>query len=958
MAFNLSAVLTFATKGLEPSLDKAKKSLQSFNSNLQKAKQNAVNMGKGALTLAAGGTAVAAGIGYAVKSFSDFQRQMDSVTAKMIDGQENYQALSELAKEMGSTTIFTAKQSAQGLEYLALAGFNAKDAMGVLPTILKTAGAGALELGRASDIVTDSMSAMAPIMKGYGDRTKQAIALADTMALAQARTNTNIEQLGEAIKFGGGALANMGVPLNEIIGSMGALADAGLKGSIGGTSLLNMMNKLAKPSSGAKKIMDELGISMEMLKTPEGKLRSMTDIIEVFNKAMSKNPDVLTKAGNASEIFGLRGQRAFFALANKGTKDLNKLFNQLEKSQGSAEKQYQIMTDNLYGSTEALKSAIQGTVLNFGEMFSKMFDLKGVIQAITTPISNMALAFSAAMKSSKDWNVAQQQLMKTPIGQFALGIVEGFQEVKLTIKELLIEGKKLLGFGKDSGVNFKDLGKTVIKFAAALALIGPPVLAIGASFLFLTPIIMGVSSAFGLLGNVMGMVMSVGKLLGMGVIKLGSLIGNLGIITKATTFIKWQFNVALKALAFAGNAFLSVMKFMATALRLDVLVTKAAMIAKAAFNTVMTTMSTVVSLVSARIGAMTIVQKAAAMWTKIVTAAQWLWNAALSANPIGLVVIGIGALIAAGIALYKYWDEVKELFIKVWDWLGNWKIAIAALMGPIGWLAGAGVAIYKNWDKVTEVLGRVWGWVKKLTSGALDKLKGVASFFGIGGEEPKQKEIKTADTVKQATDNVIDFQKVLDAQDKPLPQMMSVGKPAEILPFRKQEAKPIPVKQIVAPPAPSQELKIEKPKVDTTATKRMTTADVMRAFQTADKGKIEALNSRMQADHQRKLQRMGLVKPETTGGEGAQKEALALKEVEAENTGTMSAEQIKQLQQSMNNQPVQSGGGNITNDIKVVVDGEVVKRVVDKRNRMEMNKSGQQLNASSFEKQTQPRYGS
>ena len=520
MAFNLSAVLNFSTKGVKDNLSKTNAGLTKLKSNFDTAAKRASNVGRGLRNVALAGTVMTAGMGKVIGSYMDFQKQMDSVKAKMRPTEKEFSKMTDLAKELGATTIFTAKQSAEGLEFLALAGFSARDAMSVLPTILNTAAAGALDLGSASDIITDSMSAMAPVMTKFGSKQKQAINLADMMALAQAKTNTNIQQLGEAIKFGGGAMANMGIPLNQIIGSMGALADAGIKGSSGGTALVNMMGKLAKVSSKGQKHLEDMGISMDDIQTKgaDGKtvLKDMASVMEVFATALNKNPKALEKAGIATELFGKRGQRAFFALQNKGGANLRKLFGQLANSSkmmdkggkvvGASAAMAEIMTDNIFGAWESFKSATSGIQINLGEMMSRFFDIKGGLQAITTPLQNFSMALQNAMKPTDEWSDAAKRLMKTPIGQFALGVAEGFKEVKATVVELIADFKAMISETGDGAVNFKEMGKMIAKLVVGLALVGPPLLAIGGFLLFLMPIITAVVSAVGLIGSAISIV--------------------------------------------------------------------------------------------------------------------------------------------------------------------------------------------------------------------------------------------------------------------------------------------------------------------------------------------------------------------------------------------------------------------------------------------------------------------
>ncbi len=607
MAFNMAAILKFSSKGLKDGLSKANKQYGKLNNNMKKVGARVKATGPGLRNVGIAGTAMAGGVGYAVNSFMKFQKQMDSVKAKMKPTQEEYKKMSNLAKEMGSSTIYTAQQAAEGLEYLALAGFKAKDAMAVLPTVLYTAGAGAMELGKASDIITDSMSAMTPVMTKYGSKVNQATALSDMLAVAQASTNTNIEQLGEAIKYGGGAMSNMGIPLKEIIGSMGALADSGLKGSGAGTSLVNMMGKLSKPSSKATKMMTDMGISMDMISHQsgpmKGKMKSMSTVMSVFAEAIKKNPDMLKKNAVSMEIFGKRGAKAFFALQNKGVKNLDKLFDKLKDSKGASKEMYDTMTDNLYGSWESMKSAVSGSVLNLGQLFTSMFDLKGVIQAVTTPISKFALAMSAAMIPMSDWSDMQTELMQSGIGQFVLGLVTGFESVRLA---LIGVWESITGTSTavEEGVDWQLMGERVTKVASALVTVGPPILAIGAAIMLLGPIITaGVS---GLL-----------------------LMSQMGLLTGTT-------------LATVGSA----IAWLGKTTKISVIATKA--------------------------------------WTAV----QWLLNAAMTANPIGAIVVGVTALITASILVYKYWDNIVDGFKSAVMWVLKLIPGVNAVIGAFSWFKG------------------------------------------------------------------------------------------------------------------------------------------------------------------------------------------------------------------------------------------------------------------------------
>lgn len=737
MAFNMSALLAFTTKGLQDNLNKGSASLKSFKKNLQAAGKQSRAVAKGAGRVALGGTIMAAGIGVAVHSHMQFEKQMASVTSKMKEVHGYEMALEEQAKRLGASTIFSATEAAQGLEYLALAGFTAKESIGVLPTILNTAAVGALDLGRASDIVTDSMSALSPAFDKNATKAARAVKLADMMSLAQARTNTNIEQLGEAIKFGGGAMANMEIPLQQIIGSMGALANSGIKGSMGGTSLVNMMNKLANPSKKAIALMDEMGLAQEDLMDPKnpGKLKDMASVMTLFENALKKQPDVLNRAGAASEIFGLRGQRAFFALANEGAGSLRELFGELKNSEGAADKMYKKMTDNLWGASMAFKSATQGMLLEVGKMVSEQFNLKGAIEAVTAPIQQLSTAFMALNKPADKWSEFQKQAMASPYGEVARGIALAFGDVKTELNALWQTAKGFFGTANTEKSSLQEITRTVAKVALFAAIAGPPVLALGAAFMFITPVLMGAVAAIQLMGTTVRGTMLIlrgAKIalwgLSKGFLMVATSTGRATIatklhaywtklttpLTKAASFVTGLWNNNLVILRMRLFAITVQEKARAAATRIGMAVNKASLAVYMLYNRTMTGLGKILSLNTLKTVAMGVAQKAQAVWTGVVTAAQWAWNAAMTANPIGLIVVGIGALIAAlaaaGVWVYRNWERVKQL----WTGMGKWRFAIMALTGPIGWLIGGAMELATNWDTVSAALSTAWTWTKNL----------------------------------------------------------------------------------------------------------------------------------------------------------------------------------------------------------------------------------------------------
>ena len=216
--------------------------------------------------------------------------------------------LREYAKEMGEHTKFSAIESAEALNYMALAGYDTQKSMEMLPNVLNLAAAGAMELADASDMVTDASSAL-------GLNQEETNNLVDQMAMTAARANTSVEQLGRGILAVGGTAKVMNGGVTEMNAALGILADNGIKGAQGGTALRNVLTGFTK--SKFEKNFGELGVSAY---DAEGKMRPLKDILADMNDVMSDMTDqektqILTKSFNAAHLksinalLGTEGER-------------------------------------------------------------------------------------------------------------------------------------------------------------------------------------------------------------------------------------------------------------------------------------------------------------------------------------------------------------------------------------------------------------------------------------------------------------------------------------------------------------------------------------------------------------------------------------------------------------------------------------------------------------------------
>jgi len=263
----------------------------SFKSSLQGAQKGLAGLagvaGKiGGATMKAAAAGIGAATTAAVNVGKEFETAMSQVSATMLldqgteEGKAAFQTLEDAARECGASTAFSATEAAEGLNYLAPAGYDAEKAAAALPTVLRLAGAGAMELGDASDMVTDAMSAL-----NIEATQTNLNAFADNLAMTASKSNTSVAQLGEAILTVGGTAQGLAGGTTELSASLGILADSGIKASEGGTHLRNMIMSLQMPrNDNAANMFKELGLQAY---DAEGNMRSLGDVFGDLNDRLS-----------------------------------------------------------------------------------------------------------------------------------------------------------------------------------------------------------------------------------------------------------------------------------------------------------------------------------------------------------------------------------------------------------------------------------------------------------------------------------------------------------------------------------------------------------------------------------------------------------------------------------------------------------------------------------------------
>lgn len=387
-------------KETEEKLDNAGKEFGEFGNEVKNAGKNMDDTGKKTVSLGDiikanlissaiinGVKALANGLKTlataAVGVGSDFESGMSQVAATMgitteeiANGSEEFDKLNKAAKDAGATTQFSATQAAEALNYMALAGYDADKAIETLPTVLNLAAAGGMDLATASDMVTDSMSAL-------GDSAGTTESFVDKMAKTSQKSNTSVQQLGEALLTVGGTAKTLAGGVTEANTVLGIFADNGVKGAEGGTALRNVILSLTAPTDTAKKKIEELGLKVF---DAEGNMRPLNDTFNDLNGILGtmtqgEQTEVLNEIFNKVDLKSVNA-----LLANSGER-FDELSGYISDCDGAAEKMAATMNDNLQGKVTILKSGLEGLGIAAYEKFKT--PLTNAVENITEVIGKL-----------------------------------------------------------------------------------------------------------------------------------------------------------------------------------------------------------------------------------------------------------------------------------------------------------------------------------------------------------------------------------------------------------------------------------------------------------------------------------------------------------------------------------------------------------------------------------------
>ena len=393
---------------------------------------------------------IAAGFGAAIKTAADFDSQMSKVKAISGATEDEFAQLESKAREMGKQTKYSATESGEAFEYMAMAGWKTDDMLNGISGIMSLAAASGEELGTTSDIVTDALTA-------FGLSAKDAGHFADVLAAAATNSNTNVSMLGESFKYAAPVAGSLGYSVEDVTLALGLMANSGIKASMAGTSLRNVFQRMAKPTKESDAAMKRLGIS---LADDEGNMYSFREIMdqlrvsfkdikisaEDYDKALDdldaqlENGDITQKQYNkqleelniqafgaegaekaraAAMLGGTRAMSGLLAIANATEEDYNKLATAIDSSSesivklkdgsivplneamesgqeivgeynGQAEAMAATMQDNLSGDITILLSQLQELAISLGEIMMPLLrEIVGMLQGVVDWLNSL-----------------------------------------------------------------------------------------------------------------------------------------------------------------------------------------------------------------------------------------------------------------------------------------------------------------------------------------------------------------------------------------------------------------------------------------------------------------------------------------------------------------------------------------------------------------------------------------
>lgn len=447
---------------------------------------NLGNIAKSGMSLITGAIGAASGAvtalgGYAVKVGKEFESGMSQIGATLgysveelhdetSAAHENMEKLTAKAEEMGRKTAFSASQAAEGLNILAMSGYDAETSIDMVENVLNLAAAGGLSLAQSASYVSGSMKGFVAEAANFADATEASAYYSDMIAKGATLANTNVSQLGEALSQASAAANSYGQTSAATEVALLRLAEQNVTGTAAATALSAAMKNIYSPMDQAKKVMDELGVSAY---NSAGEARDFNQVVNELNAALSTKT-AEERASLEDAIFGIQGKDAFDKMVSTSAEKTQYFYDSLkytdDGSMGSAALQAETMLDNLEGRITLFQSAAEG----FGNAVYKHLkdplkelveigtdyvselteslengDFSGLAESLGSVLADAVTTLSGYIPSIVDMGASLIQSLVSGLSENAPQIIETFVSV---LKTLTVSGfdiaEELLSLGK------------------------------------------------------------------------------------------------------------------------------------------------------------------------------------------------------------------------------------------------------------------------------------------------------------------------------------------------------------------------------------------------------------------------------------------------------------------------------------------------------------------------------
>lgn len=355
------------------SLDKISGRIRKVNTDLKATAEEAARVGR---VMGLLGGAIVGAFGFAVKKAADFEQGMSRVKAITNATGLEMDKMTDLAEELGRTTVFTSVEAAESMKFLGMAGFTTGEIMESVAGTMDLAAAGAIDLGVAADISSN-------ILQGFRLEANEIQRVVDVMAKTVTSSNTDIMEMGEAMKFLAPISASLGISIEESSAAVGILANAGLKGATATAVLTTALQRLSDPTNKMLEGMKSAGFEAF---DAQGEFVGLASIIEQLESGLQGFTKE-QKSAALAQIFGVRANKQFLTLLAEGSVKLREYTEELKNSEGAAKTMADIQLENLKGSMTLLNSAVDGLAISIGDT------LRPTIESIAKTLTDITAKF-------------------------------------------------------------------------------------------------------------------------------------------------------------------------------------------------------------------------------------------------------------------------------------------------------------------------------------------------------------------------------------------------------------------------------------------------------------------------------------------------------------------------------------------------------------------------------------